>query len=60
MIPEHYRGDPMAAELIRCGLPIEEVDSLVEQAAIYEHLGGLTRQEAEAMASGGEVYTKTS
>ena len=54
MIPAHYQGDPMAMELIRCGLPIEQVDALVEQAAIYEHLGGLTRQEAEE--SGADLF----
>jgi hypothetical protein len=56
VIPAHYQGDPMAAELVRCCLPMETVDQMVERAAILE-AEGVSRQEAEAQVSGGEVYS---
>ena len=56
MLPAHYQGDPMAAELVRCCLPMETVDSMLERAAILE-ASGMSRQDAEAEVSGGEVYS---
>ena len=48
-----YDTDPMAAELLRCGLPLKEVDAIAERAAILEFCAGMTRDEAEMVATGG-------
>lgn len=56
-LPAHYHGDPMAAGLARCGLAIAEIDDLVERASLHEYLAGMARQDAEALASGGESYS---
>ena len=48
-----YDSDPMATELLRCGLPLNEVDSIAERAAILEFCAGMTRNDAEMVATGG-------
>ena len=48
-----YDTDPMAAELLRCGLPLNEVDAIAERAAILEHLAKMDRDHAEMVATGG-------
>lgn len=48
-----YDTDPMASELLRCRLPLHEVDSIAERAAILEFCAGMTREQAEMVATGG-------
>lgn len=57
-LPEWYRADPMAVELHRCQVPMHKIDEMVERAAILEMGCGMSRQEAEATVSGGEVFSR--
>lgn len=56
MLPDYLKADPMAKELHRCGLALEVIGEMIERAAMLE-ASGVSRQEAEALVSGGESYS---
>ena len=51
----HLEADPMAIELIRCGVPIGQVCELVERAAIMAERTG--DQRSAELELTGEAYS---
>lgn len=54
--PDWLLADPMARELLRCGVNPAQVDDLIERAAIMEAEAGVPRAQAELLIV-GEAYS---